>query len=95
MAKYIECDGCGKRIEFGATVYQYGGYCGVYCSPECFTDSYANISILDDDLAENCDCTVYDDETRRREIEEQIEKHQLEIESLRRTLELIIPTTQN
>ena len=95
MAKYIECDCCGKRIEFGATVYQFNGYCGLYCSPECFSDSQADIHILDDELADDCACTVFDDEARQREILEQIERHKLEIESLQRTLELITLTTQN
>ena len=93
MAKYIKCDCCGKRIGFGAEVYQYGGYCGVYCSSECFTDSYAYIHILDDDLAENCSCTVYDDEQQKRELEEEIRKHERELENLRMQLDHL--TTQN
>ena len=95
MAKYIECDCCGKRIEFGAEVYQYEGRAGLYCSTECFFDTYGNIYTLTDELAYYCCCTVFDDETRQREILEQIEKHKLEIESLQRTLKLITPTTQN
>ena len=93
MAKYIECNCCGKRIEFGAEVYKYGGNAGLYCSPQCFTYTYADEEILDEELVENHWHTIFDDEARRREIEEQIEKHMLEIESLKRTLELL--TTQN
>ncbi len=70
MAKYIKCDCCGKRIEFGTEVYQYGGYCGVFCSTECFAHSYADEFILDDDLAENCSCTVYNDEEEKAIIQE-------------------------
>ena len=92
MAKYIKCDCCGKKIEFGATVYQFNGYCGLYCSPECFTDVQADIHILHDELAEDCCCTVYD-EAREREIREQMEKHKQELERLQRELELL--TTQN
>lgn len=95
MAKYIECDCCGKRIEFGATVYQYDGRAGVYCSAECFADTYGDINILTDELADNCFCKVYDDYARQMEILEQIKRHQLEIESLQRTLELLTPTVQN
>lgn len=95
MAKYIECDCCGKRIEFGAKVHQYEGRAGLYCSTECFLDTYGMTYILTDELAYDCCCTVFDDETRQREILEQIEKHKLEIESLQRTLKLITPTTQN
>jgi hypothetical protein len=93
MAKYIECSCCGKRIEFGRDVYKYPGHALLHCSYECFTDTYGETHYLNEELAEDCWCTIYDDEARRREIEAQIEKHMLEIESLRRTLELL--TTQN
>ena len=87
MAKYIECDCCGKRIEFGAEVYQLEPYCGLYCSPECFADSFADTHILNDDLVENCACTVFDDEQRKRELEEEIRKHERELENLRMQLD--------
>ena len=93
MAKYIKCDCCGKKIEFGATVYQYEGRAGLYCSAECFSDTYGNLYILTGELANDCYCTIYDDETRQREIKEQMENHRQSIERLQRELELL--TAQN
>jgi hypothetical protein len=72
MAKYIRCDCCGKPVRFGEDVYQYEGYCGLYCSSECFADSYANCLELDEDIAENCRHEVYDDEKRVKELRQNI-----------------------
>ena len=68
MAKYIKCDNCGKRIDLGSEVYYYSGYCGLYCSAECFADSYAEVTELDEDVAENCMHTVYDDDVIKQTI---------------------------
>jgi hypothetical protein len=93
MARYIECDCCGKRTPFGNIVYQFDGRAGLYCSAECFVDTYGATHILDYDLADDCYCSVFDDEARRKEIEDTIEVHRKEIECLQRTLELL--TAQN
>lgn len=81
MAKYIKCDGCGKAIKFGETVYNYDGFCAVYCSAECFADSYGTELVLNDYVADNCCCKVYDD-NRIRELKELIKQSQLELMEL-------------
>ena len=93
MAKYIKCDSCSKRIAFGADIYKYGSYCGMFCSPECFADAYADIYVLDDDLATDCCCTVFDDDTRKKEIQKAIEDRERDIAMLRK--ELATLATQN
>lgn len=73
MAKYIKCDCCGKRIHLGEEVYKFNGYAGLFCSAECFSDSYGEVQELDDELASDCYHTVYDDDVEmaiRKEIEE-------------------------
>lgn len=62
MAKYIKCDHCGNRIYFGDELYKFAGYAGLFCSAECFADSYGEVQELDDELASDCYHTVYDDE---------------------------------
>lgn len=79
MAKYIRCDCCGKRINFGEEVYAYYGYCGLYCSSDCFADSYAYIGELDDELAYDCRHEVYDDDERIRELKNKIEEYSREL----------------
>lgn len=79
MAKYIRCDCCGKRIDFGEEVFKFPGYCGLYCSSDCFTDSYADIGELDDELAYGCHHEIYDDEERKRELEEKIKEYSKEL----------------
>ena len=85
MDKYIKCDCCGEKICFGDEVYYFDGYCGTYCSAECFASVYGNQEILDEDLAENNMCKVYDIELiakRKSEIELEIQKLQNELKSL-------------
>lgn len=62
MAKYIKCDNCGNRIYFGDELYKFGGYAGLFCSAECFSDAYGEVQELDYELANDCYHTVYDDE---------------------------------
>lgn len=59
---FIKCDCCGKKIYFGDNVYQFGGYCGCYCSPSCFTSMHAESDIVNKELAENCCKEVYREE---------------------------------
>jgi hypothetical protein len=73
MAKFIKCDCCGKRIPFGEEVYKFSGYAGLFCSGDCFAQSYGEVQELDDELADDCFHDVYDDEDEaalRKEIEE-------------------------
>lgn len=73
-SRYVKCNGCGKRIYFGETVYRYKGYCGVHCSADCFANAHCIVDELDINVAENSCCTVYDDDARKRELQEQMEK---------------------
>ena len=86
MAKFIKCDGCGKPIYFGETIYQYYGYCAVYCSGECFADEHADIRELDEDMADDCRCKVYDD-NRAKELKESIAKLQSQIIAMQAELD--------
>lgn len=73
MNRYVKCNRCNKRIFFGEKVYRFKGYCGVYCSANCFADTHCVVSELDIELAENSCCTVYDDDARKRELQEKME----------------------
>lgn len=86
MAKYIRCDGCGKPILFGEEVLKYPGYCGLYCSPHCFADSYADYTILDEEEADNCRHEVYDDEKRKKELRDSIAKAQMNLKIMQAEL---------
>ena len=70
MAKYIRCDCCGRRINFSEEVFKFPGYCGLYCSSDCFADSYADIGELDDELVCDCRHEVYDDDESEEEVNE-------------------------
>ena len=59
--KYIKCDHCGKRINFGETILHYD-YCAVYCSDECYASETAYFGKVDEDLVYDTGCAVYDDE---------------------------------
>lgn len=79
MAKYIKCDGCGKPIPFGAEVYQFDTFCGLYCSAECFADSYAMCRELDGNLADDCHHEVYDNEERKKELHKSIRELEIQL----------------
>lgn len=72
MAKYIRCGCCGKRIDFGNTIYKLSGYCGLYCSAECFAYEYATEKELNEDIADNCCTDIYDDEADKRKLQADI-----------------------
>ena len=72
--RYVKCRCCSKRIYFGEKVRRYKGYCGVFCSPNCVAITFSTTSELNEEIADaNC-CTVYDDDKRKRELQEQMEK---------------------
>ena len=87
--KYIKCDCCGRKIPMGDIVCFHDGYCGVYCSAECYADSWGCYATLDEEIIKNCDCTVYDDEQRKKdlikemeELTEKLAKAKFELETL-------------
>ena len=86
MAKYIQCDNCGDKIMFGDFIYEYDS-CYAYCSSRCFAENFAAYRQLNLQLAKELDAEIFDTEdTRKREILEQIAALQKELESI---------TTQN
>lgn len=87
MAKYIKCDGCGKSIFFGEEVYKYSGYCGLFCSTECFANSYAEYSELTEELADDCRHEVYDDEKRKKELRRLISEFERTLYNMKTELE--------
>lgn len=92
MAKYIKCDCCGKKIQFGEFAYHFE-YDSVYCSKTCYCASTAEGGIVDEDFANSCDSLIYDDEKRKEEIRKEIEEHRMAMEKLFKELETL--TTQN
>ena len=86
MAKYIHCDCCGKRINFDELIYKFSGYCGIYCSADCFAEAYADIKELNEDVAANSCATVHDDKEDKRKLQAEIEKAKAEIEELTKKL---------
>ena len=68
--RYVLCDSCNGKIYLGEEVYCFEGYCGVYCSGECFASAYATQKILNKREAEDCGCEILDDNTIEKEKEE-------------------------
>lgn len=61
VKNYVRCDNCDKKIYFGDEVYQHSGRCGIYCSAQCYADSYAETHFLFGELADECCCTIYEE----------------------------------
>jgi hypothetical protein len=40
--QYVECSVCGKKLYLGEEVLTIPYYCGVYCSPNCFTENFCS-----------------------------------------------------
>lgn len=78
--RYVKCSYCNKRIYFGEPAYRYKGYCGVCCSTRCFTSKHGLETTLDQNLAEDCCCTVFDDDKRKRELMETMERLKREMD---------------
>ena len=89
MAKYIRCDACGKPILFGEEVYKYQGYCGLFCSAECFANLHSDCSELTEELADDCRHEVYDDEERKKELRRIIEDSERVLRQMRNELEAL------
>lgn len=58
--KYIKCDQCGKKIYIGQRIVQRKGFCGLYCSYECYlsNDRYHVVHELTEELAEDCEAEI-------------------------------------
>lgn len=84
MAKYIKCSGCGRKIPFGQLIcMERDDDSGdAYCGPQCLVNSYGGMLRLTEDQADYWDFKVYDDDKRKKEIEEQMAKLQRELELL-------------
>lgn len=87
--EYIKCECCGKKIFFGEMVYLHQGYCGTYCSAECYADTWGSSAELDKGLAKIKGCEVYTDEKRKtallkemEELSKKLAKAKFELESL-------------
>lgn len=83
---YVKCDCCGKKIPFGEIVYFHQGYCGTYCSTECYADSWGESAVLDEILAEDNGCEIFNDEQRKKELQLKLEKLELEKEKAQEEL---------
>ena len=59
--RYVKCDGCGNDIYLGEIAFQYDGLCGIYCSPECFSDAFATTRVITEEEAENCGSEVFEE----------------------------------
>ena len=92
MAKYIKCDCCGEKIEFGKIAYHHD-YDYVYCSADCYINNHAYCDEVNEQFIDYCDCIVYDDATRKVEIKKEMEEHKKAIENLLREFEYL--TAQN
>ena len=83
--RYVLCDSCGSKIYLNSKVYCYYGYCGVYCSAQCYADAHATVKVLDEDEADNCRCDILDDnaiEKEKAEIEKEISELQDKLNKL-------------
>ena len=80
---FIECDGCGKKIKYGAGAFHIDGYCGIYhcmrCATEYFGRSQVEETTVDYDLIENCNAKLYTTEFSKSKTDEPI---QLKVEAV-------------
>lgn len=83
--RYVLCDSCGSKIYLNSEAYCFDGYCGVYCSAQCYAEAHATIKVLDEEEAENCRCDILDDDAIEKEkvsIKKQIAELQDKFEKL-------------
>lgn len=88
-SRYVLCDSCGAKIYLNSEVYCFDGYCGVYCSAQCYAEAHATIKVLDEEEAENCRCDILDDEAIEKE-KESIKKEIAALEDKLNELERLI-----
>jgi hypothetical protein len=89
--RYVLCDSCGRKIYLGSEVYCFDGYCGVYCSAECYADAHATVKVLDEEEADNCGCDILDDDAIEKE-KANIQKEISELQNKLKRLETINAT---
>ena len=83
--RYVLCDACGGKIYLNSEVYCFDGYCGVYCSAQCYADAHATVKVLDEDEDDNCRCDILDDNAIKKEkaeIEKEISELQDKLKKL-------------
>ena len=86
MAKYVRCANCGKKIHFGETICLANDEMSdAYCNADCYVNDYGGFITLDAQQANYWGFHVYDDDKRKKEIEEQMAKLQKELETLNNT----------
>lgn len=56
---YTKCDNCGKKIYLGDPIFYFDGYCGTYCSGECYAEQYASTNKLTLQHVDNCNCELH------------------------------------
>lgn len=61
--KHVLCDCCKEKIYLGEEAYFFDGYCGVFCSAECYANAHATVKVLDEKEADNCRCDILDEDT--------------------------------
>lgn len=83
---YVKCDCCGKKIFFGDVVYFHNGFCATYCSAECYADSWGDSAELDEELAKDNGCEIFNDEQRKKELQLKLEKLEFEKEKAQEEL---------
>ena len=92
--RYVLCDACGGKIYFNSEVYCVDGYCGIYCSAQCYADANATIKVLDEDEADNCGCDILDDDAIEKE-KANIQKEISELQNKLNKLNNLHGTPQN
>ena len=74
---FITCDGCGKKIKYGADAYNIDGYCGIYhcmrCATAYFGREYVEEVTVNNDLIENCRARVYTTQFKKNKNDKPIE----------------------
>lgn len=91
--RYVLCDSCDKKIYLGSEVYCFDGYCGVYCSTECYAEAHATIKVIDEEEAENFRCDIWDDKAAEKE-KEKIEREISELQNKLKQLKNITTHTK-
>lgn len=80
---FIECDGCGKKIKYGAGAFHIDGYCGIYhcmrCATEYFGRSQVEETTVDYSLIDNCNAKLHTTEFSKSKTDKPI---QLKLEAV-------------
>lgn len=64
--KYVHCDNCNCKISKGSEAYRMYGRAGLYCSAECYGETYAEyIETLTDDIVDDCYLEFLEDDSKK------------------------------